>query len=102
MLALYQKDPATKAVVMIGEIGGSAEEEAAEFVASQMNKPVVAFIAGAPRRRANAWATRARSSRAARALPRAKRKALEKAGIPVSISPASIGETLAQTAPNVR
>jgi hypothetical protein len=58
VLALYQKDPGTKAVVMIGEIGGSAEEEAAEFVASQMNKPVVAFIAGAPLRRANAWATR--------------------------------------------
>ncbi len=45
-LALFQADPDTKAVVMIGEIGGSAEEEAAEFVKSNMDKPVAAFIAG--------------------------------------------------------
>ena len=45
-LALFEADPETKAVVMIGEIGGSAEEEAAEFVKSNMDKPVAAFIAG--------------------------------------------------------
>ena len=45
-LALFEADPDTEAVVMIGEIGGSAEEVAAEFVKSQMSKPVVAFIAG--------------------------------------------------------
>ena len=45
-LAMFQEDPATKAVVMIGEIGGTAEEEAGEFVKANMNKPIVSFIAG--------------------------------------------------------
>ena len=45
-LTLFEEDPETRAVVMIGEIGGSAEEEAAEFVKSNMTKPVAAFIAG--------------------------------------------------------
>jgi succinyl-CoA synthetase alpha subunit len=46
VLAMFQDDPATEAVIMIGEIGGSAEEEAARFVCEKMNKPVAAFIAG--------------------------------------------------------
>ena len=46
LLALFEEDADTKAVVMIGEIGGTAEEEAAEFVSSRMTKPVVGFIAG--------------------------------------------------------
>jgi succinyl-CoA synthetase alpha subunit len=46
LLALFEKDPQTEAVVLIGEIGGSAEEEAAEFHRANMKKPVVAFIAG--------------------------------------------------------
>jgi len=46
ILALFEQDPATGAIVMIGEIGGSAEEEAAAFIADQVGKPVVAYIAG--------------------------------------------------------
>lgn len=46
VLRLFQEDPATAAIVMVGEIGGSAEEEAAEFIASYVTKPVVAYIAG--------------------------------------------------------
>lgn len=46
VLQLFQDDPATKAIVMVGEIGGSAEEEAAEFIADHVTKPVVAYIAG--------------------------------------------------------
>ncbi len=46
MLALFEADPATEAIVMIGEIGGSAEEEAAAFIARNVSKPVVAYIAG--------------------------------------------------------
>jgi succinyl-CoA synthetase alpha subunit len=45
-LAMFEQDPETKAVVLIGEIGGAAEEDAAEFVKTRMKKPVVAFIAG--------------------------------------------------------
>ena len=102
VLALYQKDPGTKAVVMIGEIGGSAEEEAAEFVAKQMNKPVVAFIAGASAPPGKRMGHAGAIISGGRGTAEGKRKALEKAGIPVSISPATIGETLAQAAPNVR
>ena len=46
ILALFENDPATEAIVMIGEIGGSAEEEAAAFIAGKVSKPVVAYIAG--------------------------------------------------------
>ena len=45
-LALFERDPQTKAVLMIGEIGGTSEEEAARFVKENMKKPVAAFIAG--------------------------------------------------------
>lgn len=46
ILGLFEKDPATEAIVMIGEIGGTAEEEAAEFIKSNVSKPVVSYIAG--------------------------------------------------------
>ena len=101
-LQLFQKDKATKAVVMIGEIGGSAEEEAAEFVASEMSKPVVAFIAGATAPSGKRMGHAGAIISGGRGTADGKRKALEKAGIPVVPSPALIGETLAQAAPNVR
>ena len=101
-LALFQKDKATKAVVMIGEIGGSAEEEAAEFVASEMSKPVVAFIAGTTAPSGKRMGHAGAIISGGRGTADGKRKALEKAGIPVVPSPALIGETLAQAAPNVR
>ena len=46
MLALFQADPATEAIVMVGEIGGTAEEEAADYIKAHVTKPVVAYIAG--------------------------------------------------------
>ena len=46
LLEMFQNDPETKAIVLIGEIGGNAEEQAAEYIRSHVNKPVVAFIAG--------------------------------------------------------
>jgi succinyl-CoA synthetase alpha subunit len=99
-LRLFEADAATRAVVMIGEIGGTAEEEAAEFVASQMSKPVVAFIAGrtAPpgKRMGHAGAIIS----GGKGTAGDKIKALEKAGIPVADSPASIGETLQQAVPD--
>lgn len=93
-LKLFQDDEATKAIVMIGEIGGTAEEEAAEFAQEYVNKPIVSFISGrtAPpgRRMGHAGAIVSGGQGTAEG----KIKALKKAGIYVSETPATIGETM--------
>jgi succinyl-CoA synthetase alpha subunit len=90
VLDAFEKDPATKAVVMIGEIGGSDEEKAAEFIKKHMTKPVVAFIAGqtAPpgKRMGHAGAIISGGSGTAAD----KIAALNKAGIPVAGSPTEL------------
>jgi len=90
-LSLFQADPETDAVVMIGEIGGTAEEQAAEFVRARMNKPVIGFIAGqtAPpgRRMGHAGAIIA----GGKGTAAEKMAAMEAAGIHVVKSPAEIG-----------
>ncbi|MFZ5980483.1 MAG: succinate--CoA ligase subunit alpha [Candidatus Zixiibacteriota bacterium] len=87
VLDAFEKDSATKAVVMIGEIGGSDEEVAAEFIKKNMTKPVVAFIAGraapAGKRMGHAGAIISGGSGKAED----KIKALNKVGIPVADSP---------------
>ena len=96
VLEAFEADPATKAMVMIGEIGGSAEERAAEFVREHVSKPVVGFIAGrtAPpgKRMGHAGAIIA----GGKGTAAAKMEALRKAGIAVAENPAKLGETLAE------
>ena len=94
-LRLYQDDPGTTGVILIGEIGGSAEEQAAEFVRDHMTKPVVAFVAGqtAPpgKRMGHAGAIIA----GGRGTAADKIKAFEAAGVRVAKSPAELGSTMA-------
>ncbi|MBZ0252582.1 MAG: succinate--CoA ligase subunit alpha [Candidatus Methylomirabilis sp.] len=94
VLALYEQDPDTIGVVMIGEIGGTAEERAAEFIQSNMTKPVVGFIGGvtAPPGKRMGHAGAIISGGSGKASD--KIAALERAGVPVAKSPAEIGATM--------
>ncbi len=93
-LRLFQGDPATKAIVLIGEIGGRAEEDAAEVIRAEVRKPVVAFIAGAAappgRRMGHAGAVISGGSGAWKD----KVDALRAVGAAISESPSRIGETM--------
>ena len=94
VLELFNRDAATEAVVMIGEIGGSAEEEAAAWIKANMKKPVVGFIAGqtAPpgKRMGHAGAIIS----GGKGTAREKIEAMKQAGIRMATSPALIGRTL--------
>jgi succinyl-CoA synthetase alpha subunit len=96
VLQRFNSDPGTEAVVMIGEIGGSDEEIAADYIKSSMKKPVVGFIGGqtAPPGKRMGHAGAIISGGSGKASD--KIKALERAGVAVAVSPAAIGETMQQ------
>jgi succinyl-CoA synthetase alpha subunit len=96
VLELFNKDAETEAIVLIGEIGGSKEQDAADYIKKHVKKPVVAFIAGgsAPpgRRMGHAGAI----ITGAAGTAKAKQEALRAAGATVVDSPAAIGEAMAK------
>ncbi len=96
ILKAFEEDPETQAIVLIGEIGGTAEEEAAAFIEKHVTKPVVAFVAGATappeKRMGHAGAVIAQGQ----GTHASKVEALTKAGVTVAQNPALIGETTAQ------
>ena len=94
-LDLFLKDESTKSIVMIGEIGGSAEEEAAEFISKhQIKKPMVGFIAGLTAPKGKRMGHAGAIISGGKGGAKEKIKILQKAGITITESPADIGKTL--------
>ena len=96
ILEMFEADPETKAVMMIGEIGGPQEAEAAEFIKSEMSKPVVAYIAGitAPKGRRMGHAGAIVSGKGESADE--KVEILQEAGVAIAPNPSELGSTMAE------
>jgi len=95
-LELFEADPDTKAVIMFGEIGGSAEEEAAEFIAANMSKPVVSYVAGVTAPPGKKMGHAGAIISGSKGTAQAKMAALEAAGVRVATNPTAAGELMAE------
>ena len=93
-LAAFEADPQTEAIVMIGEIGGSAEEEAAEWAANNMSKPIVGFVAGSTAPPGKRMGHAGAIISGGKGTAEEKFVAFEKAGIYVARDPSEIGNVL--------
>jgi succinyl-CoA synthetase alpha subunit len=96
LLQLFQEDPGTRAVVLIGEIGGTAEEEAAQFIKDNMTKPVVGFIAGRTAPKGKRMGHAGAIISGGKGTADEKINAFKEAGIEVAESPADMGVTMAK------
>src|SRR5438132_4680022 len=94
-LTAFQADPDTKAVIMFGEIGGSAEEEAAEYIGKEMNKPVVAYVAGVTAPPGKKMGHAGAIISGSKGTAQAKMEALTAAGVTVVNNPTEAGDTMA-------
>lgn len=96
ILKRFNDDPETKGVVMIGEIGGSEEEDAAEWIRKNFKKPVVSFIAGVTAPEGKRMGHAGAITSGGKGTAQGKMEALRKAGVRVVDNPAFIGQTMAQ------
>lgn len=95
-LSRFEADPDTSAVVMIGEIGGSEEEKAAEFIAKEMTKPVVGYIAGTTAPAGKKMGHAGAIVSGSKGMAAAKIEALQAAGCKVASNPSEIGDLMAE------
>jgi succinyl-CoA synthetase alpha subunit len=101
-LEAFEADPETKAVIMIGEIGGSEEEKAAAFIGSRMSKPVVAYIAGVTAPPGKKMGHAGAIISGSQGTAQAKMEALRKAGAQVAVNPTEAGELMAKVVAGLR
>jgi succinyl-CoA synthetase alpha subunit len=95
-LDAFQADPDTKAVIMFGEIGGSAEEEAAEFIATKMDKPVAAYVAGVTAPPGKKMGHAGAIVSGGKGTAQGKMDALREAGVLVGLNPTEVGDLMAE------
>jgi len=95
-LAAFEADPETKAVEMFGEIGGSAEEEAAAFIAKEMSKPVVSYVAGVTAPPGKKMGHAGAIISGSKGTAQAKMEALRDAGVKVGLNPTEAGDLMAE------
>ncbi len=95
-LAEFEADPDTKAVIMIGEIGGSAEEEAADFIKATMSKPIAAYIAGVTAPAGKKMGHAGAIVSGGKGTAQGKMDALRAAGVQVGLNPTEAGELMVE------